>query len=260
MSIEEIETHLSNKNDNLNNDIFDKIEQLRLESISKQDEQEANYFWCLRQIYIIKKSFLLAIDDLRTGNYEDAWLTFDDIDIELGDLEKNFDICQENDKYNLSFIGRIIKEYQKLFPYCLFLSRETVIKSEKCSICDQVVSLRHSCGHKVGKLYMGELCGRVVTDIEFKAIAVVTDPFDKYAYIKMEGKEYDYSCLEQLMSIIHNPYDDFHVEITKIKNPKYNNVEKDDTCPCGSNEQYKNCHLGTQEELMNHYIVHIKIV
>ena len=84
------------------------------------------------------------------------------------------------------FIGRMIKEYQKLFPYCHFLSRECVIKAEVCSICGQPISLRHPCGHKVGKLYMGELCLRKVVDMEFKAFSIVCIYlFDKYSYVKL---------------------------------------------------------------------------
>lgn len=257
MTISEIETYLSTKNRQLENNVRDEIERLRQDAISRKDEEQANYCWCLMQIYNIKKGFLFAIHDLKNKKYESAWITLDNIDIELGILEDNYDIFQENDKFHLMFIERIIKEYQKLFPYHYFFSRESIIKAEECSICGKRISLRHPCGHKVGKLYMGELCVRKVIDMELRAIAIVTDPFDKYAYLRMEGKEYNYEVLEELMTKIDDPYDDFYVEIVKIKKPDYKNVGRNSPCPCGSGIKYKKCHLDTKDELMDHYIIHM---
>lgn len=177
------------------------------------------------------------------------------MDIALSNLESNFDIEQDNDRYHLVFIGRMIKEYQKLFPYHHFLSRENIIKAEKCTICGQPISLRHPCGHKVGKLYMGELCLREVTDMEFKAFSIVTDPFDKYTFVKLEGQEYNYGMLEQLMPEINSPYDEFHIETTKVKKPEFKTIGRNAQCPCGSGKKYKRCHLGTPDEMMDHHIV-----
>lgn len=254
----EIEKYLSAKNTNLDSRIGEKIELLRQDAICRKDEEKANYYWCLKQIYRIQNGFLSAINALKNGNYENAWNIFDNVDIGLSNLENNYYLSQDNDKFHLVFIGQIIKEYQKLFPYCHFLSRECVIKAEECSICGKPISLRHPCGHKVGKLYMGELCLRKVTDMEFKAVCIVTDPFDKYTYLQIEGKEYNYGMLETLMPEINSPYDEFHIETVKIKKPNYKNVGRNDLCPCGSGKKYKKCHLGTKDELMDHHIVHMQ--
>lgn len=42
--------------------------------------------------------------------------------------------------------------------------------------CGKEISLCNRCGHKAGKLYMGELCLRKITEMEFKAVCIVTDP------------------------------------------------------------------------------------
>ena len=152
MTTKEIENYLSEKNDRLDSNIEKQIESLRLEAIDDKNEAQANYYWCLRQIYKIQKGFVSAVQALKEKKHEDAWLIFDHVDIALSNLESNFDIEQDNDRYHLAFIGRMIKEYQKLFPYHHFLSRESIIKAEKCTICGQPISLRHPCGHKVGKL------------------------------------------------------------------------------------------------------------
>lgn len=257
MTIKEIENYLSLKNLHFDDCVGKRIEDLRQNAIRMQDEEQADYCWCLGQIYKVQKGFVFAINALKAQKYEDAWNTFDRIDIDLSYLENNFNIAQEYDKYHLIFIGRMIKEYQKLFPYCHFLSRECIIKAEECSICGKLISLRHPCGHKVGKLYMGELCLRKVTDIEFKALSIVTDPFDKYAYIQLPDQEYNYGMLEHLMTEIDQPYDDFSIETIRVQNPKYKGIERNALCPCGSGRKYKKCHWGTDDELIDHHIIHL---
>lgn len=255
LKIVNVEKYLSIKNISFDNALCEEIEELRQNAILNQDEEKANYCWCLQQIFKVQKGFVSAIYDLKNKKYEEAWLTFDNIDIALGFLEENFDVTLNNDKYHMVFIGRMIKEYQKLFPYSHFFSRECVVKAEVCSICGQPISLRHPCGHKVGKLYMGELCLRKVVDMEFKAFSIVTDPFDKYSYVKLPDQEYDYGMLETLMKEIENPYDEFYIETVKVTKPEYKNVGRNEICPCGSGKKYKKCHLGTKDELMDHHKV-----
>lgn len=257
MTLREIENYLAFKHASLDSNIGEEIEKLRKNAISLRQEDEANYFWCLMQIYRIQKGYISAINSLKNQKYEDAWCSLDHVDIELSYLEANFDIAQNDDKYHMEFIGRMIKEYQKLFPYCHFFSRECVIKAEKCSICGKPISLRNRCGHKAGKLYMGELCLREVVDIEFKALCIVTDPFDKYTYVQIPDQEYEYGMLEALMAEIDDPYDEFYIETVKVLKPEYKNIGRNALCPCGSGKKYKKCHLGTKAELMDYHKVHI---
>ena len=246
---------LTIKNLKLDKKIKDDIEAKRKEAISNNNEEAANYYWCLRQIYLIQSHYLSAFYNMKEKKFADAWLLLDQADIELGSLEENFDIYNGSDSFHLVFIGETIKKYQRLFPYKYFLSRENIIKSEKCSICDQKISLRHPCGHKVGKLYMGELCVRIITECQFVAMSIVTDPFDKYTYLQVEDKEYNYSMVEKLMSEIDTPYDNFDIECKKVLKPEYSKKTRNEKCPCGSGKKYKKCHLGTDDELMDHYMI-----
>lgn len=258
MTVNEIEEYLSQKNTQLDDCVGEEIDNFRLKAIEIQDESNANYFWCLSQIFRIQKMFLSAVSFLKNQHFENAWNSLEQIDIKIGYLENNFDITRDNDRYHIAFIGKIVLEYQKLFPYEYFFSRESIIKSEICSICGEPISLRHPCCHKVGKLYMGELCLRKITDIEFKAISIVSDSFDKYAFVKLPDQEYNYGMLRMLMAEIRSPYDDFYVETVKVRKPNYQRIGRNDRCPCGSGKKYKKCHEGTKDELMDHYIVHMK--
>ena len=65
MTIKEIENYLSVKNTHLDNKVVEAIEEVRQNAIALQDEEQANYCWCLKQIYKVQKEFVSAIDSLK---------------------------------------------------------------------------------------------------------------------------------------------------------------------------------------------------
>lgn len=249
----EIENYLKKKNIKLDTVIIDEIKERKTKAQNEKNEEKANYYWFLEQVYKVQNDYLKAFNCLITQDYENAWMLLDHADINIAFLDSNCFINNYEKKFHIDFIGAIIPEYQKLFPYSVFTSRESIIKEEKCSICGQKISLRNSCGHIPGKVYMGELCLRMITDFELKGIALVNDPFDKYALVKISGEEFNYSLLEEFTKMINNPYDKFSVSIEKRIKPEYKNVGRNSLCPCGSGKKYKKCHLGTADELMDHY-------
>lgn len=251
----EIERYLEKKNITPNSNIFQKIKDRKENAIKENDESKANYYWFLEEIYKIQNYYCNAFIDLVKHDYEEAWRKFDYADIGVSYLESNVFIADYARRFHIDFISNMIFEYQKLFPYKLFFSRESVIKSEECNICGKKISLRHSCGHIPGKVYMGKLCLRIVTDLDLKAIALVKDPFDKYALLKVEGVEYNYQALEELLKNITSPFEKFHVNIEKRIKPEYKKIGRNDLCPCGSGKKYKKCHWGTEDELMEHYVI-----
>lgn len=257
MKNNEIEDYLSSFNISLEQSVYDQIQDALDNAISDNNEEVANYYWCLKAIFMIQKTFLMAFNEMKAEKYEEAWRNLDSADIMLSGLNQNFDIKAGNDRYHLIFISRIIKEYQKTFPYHHFFSRECVIKSEMCSICGKRILIRKRCGHKLGKLYMGQQCQHVITDLEMKAIAIVTQPFDKYTYLKIPDKEYDYGMVKMLISEINSPYESFWIETVKKKKPEFEKIGRNSICPCGSGKKYKKCHLGNPDELMKHNIVHL---
>lgn len=255
MKNEIIEDYLKIKHRSFDERILDLIQSGLSNAQSNNDNDEANYYWYLMQVFLVQKNFILAFEYLLSEKYEESWNILDNIDIDIGYINRNVPSGYDTESFNLDFIGRIIKEYQKLFPYRHFFSRESIIKEEKCSICGNIIKIRNHCPHIPGKIYMGRLCLREVTNMELKAMAIVTDPFDKYALLHPEGKEYNYGMLKYLLEVIKEPYTDFHVKIQKEKKKEYEKVGRNDLCPCGSGKKYKKCHLGTNDELYDHYVV-----
>ncbi|WP_178944186.1 YecA family protein, partial [Paenibacillus odorifer] len=155
--------------------------------------------------------------------------------------------------YNLKFTENIIKEYEKLFPYEYFTSRESIVKKESCSICGEINTIRKHCGHKVGKVYMGEMCSRIVEEFEILGFSIVTNPFDKYTVLFPQDKEYNYFMLEKLMPNLKKPYDNWYVDILKEKNPEYRDIGRNDLCPCSSGIKYKKCCLNSDSGYTDHH-------
>jgi len=253
LNINQIKSYLESKNTKFNDDILDTLKKLKEDAILIADEVRANEIWCLEQIYKIKKDYIDTYYKLKNKKYFDAWKTLERVDIELSFLRDNFDYS--NNEYHLGFIEKTIREYEKLFPYQFFMSRETIVKKEQCTICGKINTIRNRCAHKVGKVYMGELCSRNIIEFEWIGMAIVQNPFDKYTVLFPQELEYDYFMLETTMPSLLTPYDRWYVDIIKEKNPKYNHVGRNDTCPCGSRKKYKKCCKDTEQEYTKHHRV-----
>lgn len=255
MNICEIKKYLISKHLKLDNSINEQLSELKVNAISNNNEELANELWCIQQIYKIQSLYLDSFNKLKEKQYEAAWNVFEQIEIEMKFLKNNYDYSKED--YNLSFIESVVKNYIKLFPYEYFGSREAIIKSKRCSICGKKISLRSRCEHKIGKLYMGEICLREITEFEFLAMAIVKNPLDKYTVLHIEGCEYNYGMLEDLMKYLETPYDKWSINEKKIKKTEYTHIGRNDKCPCGSGKKYKKCCMYTDDELMSHYKIEL---
>ena len=188
MTITEIKKYLQIKNKtSFDINVEKEAERLRIEAIAREDEAAANTCWCYSAILHIQENYVIIYNYLKNKKYEEAWRLLEREEIAISMLIENFDIGTVfEDPYQIHYIEHETKQYIKIFPYKLFTSREEIIKEEKCSICGRIVTLRNRCGHKPGKLYMGQLCSRIITDFEPIAVALVKDPFDMYAVVKLD--------------------------------------------------------------------------
>ncbi|GAM12865.1 SEC-C metal-binding domain-containing protein [Mesobacillus selenatarsenatis] len=252
MNFEEINNYLQNfTGTELRKDIPDLLSHLKKEALDNSDQDLAKNIWCLEQVYIVIAHYLNAFRHLHEKDFFEAWCQLDRAEIELSFLRRHFDYS--GNKYNLGIIENHVLQLQKMFPYQYFFSRESVVKKWYCSICNEEISLRKSCGHKVGEIYNGEQCCRVAGDIEFLGIALVTDPFDKYTVIFPKGLDYNYSMLESLMVNFKDPFQIWELSITKKLKVEYEGAGKNRPCICNSGKKYKMCCLKSGNDLYDHY-------
>lgn len=244
-SISDVEEYLSLENyTSFNIKVFDLLKSLKGEAVSKGDEQRANYIWCLETIAKIKSSYLGAISDIKKRKQLDAWIAFDRCCIEASFLEEHFELSDS--KYRINYIIQLTKKFQALFPYKLFMSRETIEKDFTCSICGSRMGLRNNCCHAVGNIYYGEMCCREINSVEFLAIALVSNPVDKYTVPQIEGQEYDYRVIDYIVDYLDSPYQlwDYKKEqiIWRYKEDEmFKHLGRNDVCACGSGKKFKKC-------------------
>jgi Predicted metal-binding protein related to the C-terminal domain of SecA len=254
MKLEQVKQYLNeSKKLSFDESIKCQLKQLKIKDIDLNDENAANEIWCLETINEIQQLFISAFNNIKNGKHFDAWRSYDLIDIKLGSLRKHFNYC--NNECDLMFIETYSRKYQKLFPYEYFTSRESIIKKESCSICGHVNTIRNRCEHEVGGLYKGEMCVRKVEDIEFIAMAIVKNPFDKYTVLFPKDMEYNYEALDTLFGGLNTPYDRWNLVIENKLKPEFAKAERNKPCPCGSGAKYKKCCQGTDLETIVHYKV-----
>ncbi len=185
--------------------LFNQILELKKQSVLNKNEIDANYYWLLEHIYNVKSLYHKSFELIKENEFEKAWNDLDRCDITIGELLENADESWLTE-FGIIFIKEQIHEFQKLFPYFLFISREAIIKREICSICGQEIKLRGRCEHKIGKLYMGDICSAIVIDAKVLSFSIVTNPFDKCCILKCPDVEYNYSILKEAITKISNPY------------------------------------------------------
>ena len=128
----ELEKELINYSGENNDFLLKQIVDYKKKYISLKEEENANYYWLLEHIYIVKNNYVTSFNLMKNRDFETAWKKLDDCDIVICELLDNAEE-QWLERFNIVFIKNQIGEYQKLFPYNLFLSRESIIKKEICS-------------------------------------------------------------------------------------------------------------------------------
>lgn len=249
-----IREYLNNINLELDSSVLDKILLLKNKAIANNDEKSANQLYLLQSIFYIQQNYVQMYNLLKNNrdeDYEKSWIIREKIDIQM-QIHRNSHYYNDNFAM-IKFIDKVIKKYKHLYPYKLFSSREMIIKKERCSICGKVRSIRNSCGHIPGKIYMGQLCQSIVEDVELKGFAIVQNPEDDYTFLKIEGTKFNYEVLKLLMNGLNSPFDRWDLKITSEINEEYKKVGRNELCPCGSGKKYKKCCLNTDKASVQHY-------
>lgn len=239
--------------------IRDILKDIKRQAVACNDQAKAKLVWCYEQILAIQGNYLSAFRQMKDGSYYNAWCSLERVEIDLHFFEQH---CKpESDEYKLRFIEKHTKQYQSLFPYKIFLSPEVLVLEKKCSICHKPISIRNSCGHRVGEIYDGEMCGREITKVEPLGMAFVETPVQKYSVPFLVDPEtsqshdhYNYALIRYLIERLRDPFDAWDIRWTKRRHPhsRYKHVGRNESCPCGSGKKYKSCCLRESGVLRPH--------
>lgn len=229
-------------------ELLEKIEIEKKIFVEKQIQEEAKKCWIYQAILETHLSFNEAYSLIKGREYYQAWCKLERAEITFKNLKRHF--SYDTNIYRLMFLEKAIKNLQAIYPYRIFSSIELIELEKKCNICDKVVTIRKPCGHKVGEIYNGEQCIRIVTKSKVLGVALVENPVNKYSVMftvdpntDKQVDHYNYSTIDYLFNLIKSPYEEWDLEVQNklIPHSQFKSYGRNDRCPCGSGEKYKKC-------------------
>lgn len=212
-----------------------------------KDEQAANNIWRASESLDVNILFIKAFDNLKNGNYREAWNLLERCEVNCSFIERNSDeeFLSES---RVLFIKKTVENFQSLYPYCVFASPGFTVGYYTCSICGHKIRPRSRCEHKKGMLYNGELCLHEGHDLDFREISIVSKPVQKYSVIH-DDSTLDFSVLEHLISFLDHAFEEWRYEKKTMSFPRerFSSVRDSDKCPCKSGLEFKECCLEKEE-------------
>ena len=230
------------------------------EAIASGDEDAANHAWFVHKVAALRLAYVRAIELLKQEQYYEGWCALEQVEIGLATLRKNpfYDVQD----FAVLQLTDLVTNWQRLFPYHVFLSPEFAIRREECSICGNSVDPWSSCTHEPGKVYGGKECHRTVKDFDLLGISLVRDPVQKYSLARVfttdsNGKQvdqFDCSPVKFVVDRIRSPFTNWNVTWTKARHPHnlFSDRPHDGPCPCDSGKPYRDCCLSRNGVIRPH--------
>ena len=229
------------------------------EAVAQGAQDRAKHIWCLEQTLEAHIEFQTAFRELKGENFYSSWCRLERVEIMLHSLSRHFQWgwCA----YHLDFLEHYTGQWQSLFPYRIFSSSEFIYEIIRCSICKGRITPRNPCGHRVGEIYDGEMCCRIIEKCKLIGVSLVENPANKYgvAFLKEPESEeacdhYDYSVVEYVATALESPYDNWSYLKTKKPFPRgvFDYVGSNDHCPCQSGRLFTECCADSEQVIVPH--------
>lgn len=212
-------------------------------AVARGDQESATAAWALETIGRAQDAFVSAFNMLRTEEFKGAWDSLDRAEVELSFLERHF--VDEGDEFGLRHIRIYVPRFLSILPYKWGLSPAYVKKKVTCGICGARVTLRSDCGHVAGQIYDGEMCVRRVEEAKLLHISLVESPAQRYSVIDLDPSHRGFEPARYLAQGLRSPWDGWFVEREERRafHPLFQNIGRNDRCPCASGRKYKHCCL-----------------
>jgi len=150
-----------------------KLSEIKKEFVSKKLENEANLIYCIENSAKVIQLEIQMLVDIKEDNMDKAWFNLVSAQNLFGTVLSNYPFDFEHLK---GYYERLENYEKLLFPKMQFHSVGGIIKESKCSICNSDYG---SCEHLKGKLYNGDLCCRIITEMELEEVSIVENPANK---------------------------------------------------------------------------------
>lgn len=161
---------------------------------SKGLENEANLVFCIENSLRVLQYELEMLVDIKEDRMSQAWGDLVNAQVIFGNVVRNYPF---NSQFLNGYMERLSLYEKLLFPELYFQSVGGIIKKSKCSICNEDYKI---CDHIKGRLYMGEMCCRIITEIDLEEVSFVENPANKHCRvmtIESNGKIIDILTLRE---------------------------------------------------------------
>jgi hypothetical protein len=229
-------------------ELDNELQVIKEKYVKENNQEQSKQIWIFQTILEIHKLYRNAFNLLKNKSHYEVWCQLERVEITIGSLKKHFSF--DKTQFFLWHIEKSVKNLQVIFPYRLFGSSELLKKKKKCSVCDKEVTIRNPCGHIVGEIYNGEICHRIVTEVEVLGLSLVENPGNKFSVMfltdEKTGKQtdqYSYDTVDYLFECIESPYEYWDLEVSQrvTKQEDYGSIGRNDPCTCGSGKKFKKC-------------------
>ena len=230
------------------------VDSLREKAVVEGEELRAKAVWCLETIGAAQDYFTGAFDQLRSDKFYEGWCTLERCEVLLRHLRQHYHPI--HDSFGIDHMEKHLVQMQDLFPYVCFLSPAYLAQAE-CSVCTARMTLRGGCEHKIGEIYAGRACHRILKDMKVPEISIVTNPVQKYSVLFAGG--FNYGAVHYTISGLRSPWSRWSYDRSKIETDKelYPSTGRNDPCPCGSEKKYNRCCIG-KKRMKEHVRVHFE--
>lgn len=221
-----------------------KLSELKHAAVAADDQLTAKAVWCLETIGGIQDQFVSAFSSMSSGEFKEAWDELERCEIELIFLDKHFREMER--EFGVEHVRVHTRRFQDLYPFKWGISPAFLNKEIRCSICDAKLTLRVGCEHRVGEIYDGEMCSRVIKDIQILHFALVDNPVQKYSVIFSDGNNDDrFILIKYPVAALRSPWDgwNYRKEERRQYHPAFRRLRRNELCPCRSGLKYKLCCL-----------------
>ncbi len=152
----------------------EQLVDLKKTFVERKLENEANLVYCIENSILAIELELTMLVNIKKDNMGEAWGNLVTAQVTYGTVIKNNLFDPEP---STTYLERLANYEKLLFPPQIFSSVGGIVKKSHCSICNESFS---KCEHMKGKLYFGEICVRVISEMELEEASIVENPANKH--------------------------------------------------------------------------------
>ena len=221
---------------------FDDLAAWKESAVKTQgDELQAKTIWCLQGLLFVHTEFVSAYNSMRSRDVADAFDRIEHVLYATPSIRRH--LHDAGGKFGLDLIHNAAENWVTLLDPPYGVSHGSIIRRAYCSICQTKVGVLWPCGHIRGEIYGGQLCVRIVKQLEMAEVSIVERPASLILRNHQDLMLKSADKFTDLAQKLPSPYTPWFPElVTDLKqHPAYREVGRNAQCPCGSGRKFKRC-------------------